>query len=98
MTTAPYGFRIVGPCSESRRLVKAAAALSGYAACDNQAEVTSEAYLSAFQFGDEFRRHLDMTGSTKGYHGPCCSPWLWSCPGFRYVRSPSRRIRPIGDR
>ena len=62
--TTPYGFRIVGPCSESWRLVDAAAALSAYAACDDKAEVTSEAYLSAFQFGDEFCRHLDMTGST----------------------------------
>ena len=77
MQAAPYGFRIVGSCRETRRLVDAAAAFSGYATCDKQAEVTSESYLSAFQFGDEFRRHLEMTGSTKGYAGPCWSPWLW---------------------
>jgi hypothetical protein len=77
MHAAPYGFRIVGSCREARRLVDAAAAFSGYAACDDRAEVATEAYLSAFQFGDEFRTHLEMTGSTKGYVGPCWSPWLW---------------------
>lgn len=77
MQAAEYGFRIVGSCREPRRLVDATAALSGYAACDEQAEVNTEAYLSAFQFGEDFRRHLAMTGSTKGYNGPCWSPWLW---------------------
>ena len=77
MQAAQYGFRIVGSCRETRRLVDADAALSGYAACDEQAEVESESYLSAFQFGEDFRRHLELTGSTKGYAGPCWSPWLW---------------------
>lgn len=77
MQSTPYGFRIVGSCQEERRLVDADAAISGYAACDERAEVTTEAYLSAFQFGEDFRRHLQMTGSTKGYNGPCWSPWLW---------------------
>lgn len=58
-------------------MVDASAALSGYAACVDKAEVTSEAYLSAFQFGAEFRCHLELTGSTKGYNGPCWSPWIW---------------------
>lgn len=74
---APYGFRIVGSCWETRRLVDADAALSGYAACDEQAEVTTEAYLSAFQFGKDFCQYLKMTGSTKGYNALCWSPWLW---------------------
>jgi len=73
-----FGFRIVGGCFETRRLVDAAAALSAYAACDDRAEVGREAYLSAFQFGEDFRRHLeDNQGSTAGYSGPCWSPWLW---------------------
>ena len=67
MQAAPYGFRIVGSCRETRRLVNADAALSGYADCDERAKVTNEAYLSAFQFGDEFRRHLEMTDSTRIY-------------------------------
>lgn len=77
MQAAPYGFRIVGSCREARRVVDAAVALSGYAACDKRAEIETESYLSAFQFGDEFRLHLTGTGSTKGYVGACWSPWLW---------------------
>ena len=77
MTSCPYGFRIVGATWEARRLVDAAAALAGYAACDDRAEVYREAYLSAFQFGEDFRRLLLETGSTAGFSGPCWSPWLW---------------------
>ena len=72
-----YGFRIVGGCYEPRRLVDAGAAFAGYAACDPKAEVTSEAYLSAFRFAAEFADHLKATGSTRGFAGPCWSPWVW---------------------
>lgn len=77
MQCAPFGFRILGPCTESRRLVKAAAAFSGYAACDERANAGREGYLSAFSYGDEFRQQLETTRSTQGYKGPCWSPWLW---------------------
>ena len=79
MTTSdcPYGFRIVGGCYENRRLVDVAAAFLGYASCDDRAEVHREAYLSAFQFGEDFRRQLEGTRSTAKYSGPCWSPWLW---------------------
>jgi hypothetical protein len=72
-----YGFRIVGPTREPRRLVDAGAAFAGYAVCDARADVGREAYLSAFQFGEDFRRHLADTGSTAGFSGPCWSPWVW---------------------
>jgi hypothetical protein len=72
-----YRFRIVGPTSGERRLVDAAAALTGYAACDPRAETELEAYLCAFAFPEEFRRHLDKTGSTRGYTGPCGGPFIW---------------------
>ncbi len=72
-----FAFRILGGCYEERRLVDAAAAFAGYAACDPKAEVTSEAYLSAFQYATDFRQHLETTGSTKVFPGPCWSPWLW---------------------
>lgn len=72
-----YGFRIVGACFEERRLVDAAAALSAHATCDDRAEVDREAYLSAFQFGDDFAAHLKETGSTAGFSGACWSPWIW---------------------
>jgi hypothetical protein len=77
MTPCPYGFRIVGATSEARRLVDAAAALRGYAACDERAEVHRQAYLSSFAFGDAFRRQLEESGSTRGFSGICWSPWLW---------------------
>lgn len=77
MTTHRYGFRILGPITARRRLVDAGVAFAAYAACDPRAECDSESYLSAFQYGDDFGVHLDETGSTKGYSGPCWSPWLW---------------------
>jgi hypothetical protein len=73
-----FGFRIVGGCFETRRLVDAAAPLSAYAAPDPRCEPHKESYLSAFQFGESFRRHLEENqGSTAGFMGPCWSPWLW---------------------
>ena len=78
MISCPYGFRIVGPTWEARRLVDATAAFAGYAALDERCEPHKEAYLSAFQFGEDFRRHLeDNQGSTAGFSGVCWSPWLW---------------------
>ena len=86
MKIAPYGFRILGPCTENRRLVDAAAALAGYATCDERAEVDSEAYLSAFQFGDDFRRHLDYIHYNPVKHGLAQSPAEWPWSTFhRYV-------------
>ena len=72
-----FAFRILGGCYEARRLVDAAAAFAAYAAADPKAEVTREAYLSAFRFGADFAAHLKGTGSTADFAGPCWSPWLW---------------------
>ena len=72
-----FGFRIVGKTCEPRRLVDAGAAFAAYASCDPKAEVHREAYLSAFQFGPDFRHHLESTDSTAGYAGPCWSPFTW---------------------
>ena len=77
MMAYPYGFRILGNCTNPRRLVDAARALAAYAACDERAELDRESYLSAFQFGAAFRTHLKSTGSTKGYSGEIWTPWLW---------------------
>lgn len=71
------GFLIEGAVTQERRLVDWWAAFGGYAGCDERANVESEAYLSAFTFGEEFRHHLDLTGSTKGYEGPCSVNILW---------------------
>lgn len=72
-----YGFRIVGACTQERRLVDWRAAFSGYASCDIRADVSGEGYLSAFTFGDDFRRCLNATGSTKGFDGVCGADFIW---------------------
>ena len=73
----PYGFRIVGACSEERRLVNWRAAFSGYSSCDARAGVNREGYLSAFTFGKDFRQHLDATGSTAQFDGNCGGEFIW---------------------
>lgn len=77
MATIPYGFRVVGSAFGERRLVDWEKAFIAYCACHERANVQGEAYLSAFTFGADFRRHLDATGSTRGFAGACGSPWLW---------------------
>jgi hypothetical protein len=79
MTPLPYGFRVVGPATEDRRLVDHAAAFAAYAACDERAAVQREAYLSAFQFGDDFRARADTWGrlNVQGFAGACWAAWLW---------------------
>jgi len=72
-----FGFRIVGPTCEPRRLIDAGAAFAAYCDNDPRTECHKESYLSAFWFGPEFRQHLESTGSTANYLGPCWSPWLW---------------------
>jgi hypothetical protein len=75
--TLRYGFRILGPTWERRRLVDAGTAFRAYAACDGRAQVELEAYLSAFHFGEDFGQRLESTGSTAGFAGACWAPWLW---------------------
>jgi len=76
-STATYGFRVVGSPLNDRRLIDWHRAFAAYCQCDDRADVTGEAYLSAFTFGADFRRHLESTGTTKGFAGACGSPWLW---------------------
>ncbi len=73
----PFGFIIRGATSETRRLADASAAFRGYCSLDERADANRETYLSAFQFGDDFRELLEATDSCKGFAGACCSPWLW---------------------
>jgi len=44
---------------------------------DPRCEPHKESYLSAFQFGDDFAKHLKSTGSTKGFTGACWTDWVW---------------------
>ena len=72
-----FGFRIVGPTTNDRRLVDWSAAFVAYAECDERTEVINESYLSAFCFGSDFRDHLATTGTVRGFVGATWSPWLW---------------------
>lgn len=75
--THPHGFRIVGPCTGDRRRVDAATAFRAYCQCDARANVEAEAYLSAFQFADDFAEHLARTGSPAQFAGSTWSPFVW---------------------
>jgi hypothetical protein len=75
--TLRYGFRVLGSATSRRRPIDFHAAFRAYADCDGRAEVGREAYLSAFVYGADFRKHLNETGSTKGYDGECAAPWIW---------------------
>lgn len=74
---SPLGFRVVGSPYKSRDLITWATAFEAYAQCDERANVHKEAYLSAFQFPEEFRIHMEANKSTKGYTGSCWSRFLW---------------------
>ena len=76
-TGTRFGFRVVGGKHGERRLTDAAAAFAAHSAADPRSEPSLESYLSAFQFTDEFKKHLSATGSTANYSGQCWSPWLW---------------------
>jgi len=73
----PFGYRILGATSEARRVVLATAALIGHATCDARAQNHLEAYLSAFQYGSDFRDQLQSTSSTAGFKGPCWASFVW---------------------
>lgn len=77
-TTHPHGFRIVGPCTGDRRRVDAATAFRAYCQCDARANVEAEAYLSAFQFGDDFAEHLARTGSPADFKGETWATHVWA--------------------
>ena len=76
-TTHPHGFRIVGPCTGDRRRVHAPTAFAAYCHCDPKAGVSTESYLSAFQFADDFAEHLARTGSPAGFTGSTWAPFVW---------------------
>ena len=77
MMADTLGFRIVGPCTNERRLVDWPTAFVAYASLDERIDATDEAYLSAFTFGEDFRRHIDAHGSTKGFDGVCGGEFIW---------------------
>ena len=70
MIPTPFAFRILGGADNERRVVDYASAFRAYCAADPAARPEVPAYLSAFNFGDEFRHQVEATGSVRGYQGP----------------------------
>src|SRR5262245_55949282 len=77
MAAFRFGFRVRGHAAGRRVLVDAARAFHGYAACEPEAECGREAYLSAFQFNEALRSHLDTHRSERGFVGPCFAAFVW---------------------
>lgn len=75
-TSMRYGYRIVGNALQRRRLIDSGSALAAYARCDDAANVNAESYLSAFDYGDDFRQHMEQHQTPKGFDGVCYSRWL----------------------
>ncbi|NMC19182.1 MAG: hypothetical protein GYA33_02075 [Thermogutta sp.] len=73
----PFGFRVLGRTSASRRPVNWDKAFAAYCQCDPRADLVAPAWMSAFRFGEDFRSYLESHGTTKGYAGPTWSQWLW---------------------
>ena len=72
-----FGFRVLGPTTESRRSVVWGNAFRAHAECDPRAACERGSYLSAFTFAQDFDDYLATTGSTAGFSGMCWAPWLW---------------------
>jgi hypothetical protein len=70
MIPTPYGFRVLGSHLGPRRLVDYRQAFEAYCRADPRALPEVPGYLGAFTYGDEFRRHLASSGSTRDYRGP----------------------------
>jgi len=91
-----YGFRVLGPTTEPRRLIDWAVAFRAYLESDTRAEPAREAYLSAFTFGDDFRRHFEAVGSPKGFAGACWAPFVWfdldAPDAVRFALEAARRL------
>lgn len=73
----PYGFRVVGHASGTRRIVDADAAFAACAGCDPKAEPDKQSFLSIFRFPADLRNRFEATRSEAGYVGPCAASWLF---------------------
>ncbi|WP_044303950.1 bifunctional DNA primase/polymerase [Rhodopirellula sallentina] len=75
-----FGYRIVGPCDRERMLVDYDRAFAAYSACDDQANIDSEGFLSPFKYDDTIQtRATNAAGrlDVRGFNGPCWSRFVW---------------------
>jgi hypothetical protein len=52
-------------------------AFAAYSMVDSRCQVKNESYLSLFRFDEDFRTHLESTGSTRNFVGACWAPFIW---------------------
>jgi hypothetical protein len=71
------GFMLTGPVHGTRQLVHYPSAFSACAELDPRIDAGLERYLSAFTYTEDMVRHVERTGSVKGYHGPCGGDFVW---------------------
>lgn len=70
MHTTPYGLRVLGSASGRREVVSFDKATRLYAAADPAVHPELPAFLSAFRYPIDLKRHAEATGGTAGYSGP----------------------------
>ncbi|MFO0851819.1 MAG: hypothetical protein U0871_25125 [Gemmataceae bacterium] len=92
---APYVFRLEGGVFGTRRLVDAAAAFTAHCRADPKANPDAECYMSMFRYGPDFRAYLTARGSSKGFAGPCWSPWLWIDVDRPYLAAAAEAARRL---
>jgi hypothetical protein len=76
MSPAPYGFRVLGDLAGPRHLIDFWRAFLAYCHADPRAQPEIPAYLSAYTYGEDFRRHLTATGSTRDFCGSVGVPFI----------------------
>lgn len=72
-----HGFEIVGNLSHPRQITCWEEAFLAYLSLREPVDPTSEGYLSAFSFAEDFRTHCTEHGSVKGFDGDVGGMWIW---------------------
>jgi hypothetical protein len=73
---APLTLRVVGDTSNRRDIVSYGKVVALYAAADPAIQPELPSFLGAFTFPRAIMTHVQQTGSTRGYAGPCGIPEL----------------------
>jgi hypothetical protein len=73
---SPLTLQVVGDASNHCELVSYGKAVALYAAADPAIQPELPYFLSAFTYPKTMLTHVEQTGSTRGYAGPCGVPEL----------------------
>jgi len=75
-----FGFRIVGPCHNERRLVLYESALVAYCECDSRARLAEGGFLSPYQYDHAIQSRIvddAMRLDVRGFNAVTWSRFLW---------------------